>query len=245
MLDIQFRNFIFLLLSIAALMTMVEGCREKTVLPNKIVYLGREYFPVAKGRYAEYKIETTAFNKLAPDTLTKQSYYQKEKTVDFEVTSLGDTIWRVEVYTKVDSLGVYSLRSQQAIKILKNKVLNVTNNLAKTVLLYPFRVGQVWNADEYNENSASGAMSKVLSVGHLMAGGMHTDAVVTVELQKDSNCLERVKSYEYYAKGTGLQLKTYFYEEYNQDPSNPCFLPPVVRTRRTENKKIIKQGVEN
>jgi len=239
------RNSILFLLSVVSFFLLAEACKEKTVLPNKIVFFGREYFPVMKGRFAEYKIKTSTFNKLSPDTLTEAIYFQKEKLADFEVTAVGDTTWQVEVYTKTDSLGVYNLRSQQSVKVLKNKILNVTNNVAKTVLIFPFRIGQTWNADEFNENSAGGALSKVLSVGHLMDGGAHTEDVVTVELQRDSNCLERVKSYEYYAKGTGLLLKTYFYEEYNQDPTNPCFLPPVVRTRRLENKMIIKQGIEN
>ena len=208
------------------------GCNTpKNIDPVKESYYGKEFFPLKEGYSWTYRVDSSAYNKLADDTISNtfieriaiDSIYYKNQT---------DTTYLYEVYTSSDTLRRPLKRThvyQVTVKPLK--VLVVEENFPLVKLVIPFFNNQRWEGNEFNNlNGQRPYFNVVLNDNRTVA---------TVTEQGDSSCLGVADVRSQYEKNIGLTHYNRRIVEYVQDPLNPCAVPLVVNNKRQLNMTLL------
>ena len=208
------------------------GCAEpENEDPTKVNYYGREFYPIKTGKSWTYAIDSSAYNKLADDTITGRYYYRAQiGSVFFE--NATDTTYRLEILTSDDTLShPFKLTHVYQLTTKPLKVIITEENYPLVKLLTPFFDGQQWEGNEFNSQAGQKPFFKV-------SVSADKQTAVVIE-QADSSCLGVAAVYSTYSKNVGLVAYSRRSIEFVQDPLNPCGLPLVVNNRALMTMRLL------
>ncbi len=217
-------KFLFFIIMILA----VASCKKETEILN--FDLDYNYFPDDSGSFVIYKVDSVLYNNFNPSQLKRYStYYLKEIINEQFVDNLGRTAKRVERYT-TDSIGKpWRLYNVWYLVKSKNNIEKVEDNIRYIKLTFPIIKYNNWRGNKYvdtkpsfinlrfnssysfdwtynltgiNENYNYTDISSNLSLS--------SDSTITVLQAADSSLIQKVYSFERYARNIGLVYKEFW-----------------------------------
>ena len=113
---------------------------------------GREYFPMAVGRFWVYDVveHHWDFNR---DSVSRQQFRERVDTVYQSPT--GEITYRLVRSRRADSLAVWRDDSASAVILTADLVRRHTANRSVIELLFPVRAGKTWNPNLFNDQDST------------------------------------------------------------------------------------------
>lgn len=200
----------------------IASCKKETATVN--FNLGYEYFPDDSGAYIIYKVDSVLYNNFDPRNLKRYSTsYLKEIITEQYIDNLGRTAKKVERYTR-DSIN-QQWRFYNVWYLVKNKtnIEKVEDNIRYIKLTFPVIKNNTWRGNKYVEIKPSFINLRYNSTysfdwtynitgvnENYNFGDINSDSTLTVLQAADSSLIQKVYSYERYAKHIGLVYKEFW-----------------------------------
>lgn len=216
-----------LFLVVVFLVAMVS-CKKETETVN--FDLGYNYFPDDSGSYVIYKVDSILYNNFNPNNLKRySSYYLKEIVEEQFIDNIGRTAKRLERYT-TDSIGKpWVLWNVWYIVKTKTNVEKVEDNIRYIKLTFPVIKNNTWRGNKYVDTKPSfinlrynssysfnwtyniTGVNENYSYTDIPSNlSLSSDSTITVLQAADSSFVQKVYSYERYAKNIGLVYKEFW-----------------------------------
>ena len=187
--------------------SVILSCAKKKILASDSL-LGLDYYPLTKGKYVVYDIDSTVYIEL-PKSSINYKYRIKEKIADNFTDNEGQPAIRLERYIKkynpfkpYDSIA-YTIKEVWFLNATNKSIQLVEGNVRYTKLIFPIQKNATWNGNAKN------------TIGEWTYTYDYIDKAETINNNTLSNVL-LVKQfflpteisyknyYEKYAKGVGL-----------------------------------------
>ncbi|GAB3308219.1 hypothetical protein ACFQT0_16605 [Hymenobacter humi] len=225
---------------------------------------GRDYYPVAVGKYWTYAVVDTTWSPASrgtPSVPTRTAYQFKETITETFTDAAGKTAYRL-VRSKLqapsttfvnDSVFVLSATPQSV-------VLN-RNNVRTLELIFPVKEGRLWNINAYNNNSDDTTMTsetrRYSRVGQPFAIAASTGipaqtfpaslTTTNAGLAAESSLAKQVSYQQVFAKGVGpvfrrrVNLQAFTYVDTNNN-NNQVYPPKSYSIGFSRNETLIDYG---
>jgi hypothetical protein len=189
---------------------------------------GYEFYPIDKGYYWEYKVDSVIYTDLGA-TVDSTTSFIREDIVEQFVDQTNDTIYRIERRFKTDASAEGYPTDEWATSVNESLVTRTEENLKYIKLVFPLDDDTSWEGNAFiNENTIINVAGeslvlfiewdyKVLSRNaEEIIGGITYSDVITVQNAdnfnpdlpvSEQNKLERRVVIEKYAKDIGLIYK--------------------------------------
>ena len=156
-----------------------SSCREDrdAVLPPGPEAAGREYYPLAVGRFWEYDVEEHYWNYDRDSTVQFQ-FRERVDTVFLGAT--GETTYRIVRARRVDSLGTWRDDSVMAVVLTPELVRRTVANVPSIELLFPVREGKTWNPNLFNDRDSTVRAYAQLGAARTLPGGRRFERTLRV-----------------------------------------------------------------
>ena len=200
----------------------IASCKKETETVN--FDLGYNYFPDDSGSFIIYKVDSVLYNNFNPAQLKRySSYYLKEIINEQFIDNLGRTAKRVERYT-TDSIGKpWNLFNVWYIVKTKTNVEKVEDNIRYIKLTFPVINDNSWRGNKYVDAKPSFMNLRFNSTysfdwtynitginENYNFGEINSDSTLTVLQAADSSLIQKVYSFERYARNVGLVYKEFW-----------------------------------
>ena len=217
-------KFLFFIIMILA----VASCKKETETLS--FDLGYNYFPDDSGSFVIYKVDSVLYNNFNPSQLKRYStYYLKEIINEQFIDNLGRTAKRVERYT-TDSIGKpWRLYNVWYLVKSKTNVEKVEDNIRYIKLTFPIIKNNTWRGNKYVDTKPSfinlrfnssysfdwtynlTGINENYSYTDIPSNlSLSSDSTLTVLQAADSSLIQKVYSYERYARNIGLVYKEFW-----------------------------------
>ncbi len=130
------------------------SCTKKKV-PATDSLLGLDYYPLTKGKYVVYDVDSTVYTDIPKDTIYYK-YRIKEKIADSFTDNEGQPAIRLERYIKMykplksyDSLP-YTIKEVWMVNATNKSIQVVEGNVRYTKLIFPIQQSSSWNGNAKN-----------------------------------------------------------------------------------------------
>lgn len=202
------------LFSILFIVFAFVSCKKDSTIPP--VDMGYKYFPVNKGHWIIYDVDSTVWDDFFPleDPRHDSTYnFQlKEITESIFNDNASRTTERIERYKKIGSLDWY-LKNVWFSNLTNSTAEKVENNIRYLKLTFPIRKGLTWNGNIYNTEDKQDYTYKEIHAPYSI-NGISFDSTLTVVQKVDTNSLIKKEfAIEVYAKNIGLIYKKQFTKE--------------------------------
>ncbi len=183
------------------------ACTKKKVLPTDSL-LGLDYYPLTKGKYVVYDVDSTVYTEIPKDTLYYK-YRIKEKITDSFIDNEGATAIRLERYIKkfnpsktYDSIP-YTIKEVWMVNATTKNIQVVESNVRYTKLIFPIQQNATWNG---NANNTIGEWQYTYDYFDKpeTINGNTINNVLLVKQYFLPSAISYQNYYEKYAKGIGL-----------------------------------------
>lgn len=179
------------------------------------------YFPLDSGKYLVYEVDYVLYNDFE-GTVDTSHFLLKESITKTETDNLGNTYYRIERYSKADSVGAeWQFLQVWAAQLHDNKAYRIENNQRFVALSFPAMVDKEWDGLVYIRKDTTIAIPggtidvykdwgnyKIISTDNTATiAGVAYDSVLTLRRVDKINNIERRYSVEKYAKNVGLVSK--------------------------------------
>ena len=162
-----------------------------------------KYFPIGLNQEKEFLVTNINHSSFGKDTVT---YYLKEVISEKFLNLEGDSAYRIERFSKTDSMDNYEIKDIW----VANKSLNfaqlVEENIRFTKLIFPFDVNVVWDGNAFNNQQSQEYRIESINIPYNV-NVLSFDSSITVIQNYKSNLLEYENSKEIYVIGVGLVYK--------------------------------------
>ena len=211
-------KFIFFCIAIF----IIASCKKETATVN--FNLGYEYFPVDSGSYIIYRVDSVLYNNFDPSNFKRFSTsYLKEIVKEQYIDNLGRTAKRLERYTRDSINKPWSLYNVWYIVKNKTNVEKVEDNIRYIKLTFPVIKNNSWRGNKYVETKPSFINLRYNSTysfnwtynitginERYSFGDINSDSTLTVLQAADSSLIQKVYSFERYAKNIGMVYKEFW-----------------------------------
>lgn len=200
-----------------ALITSLFACSDNEVENININY-GYEYFPLVVGKNKVYQVDSLTFDTLAgKKVLDSVRFYLMESTVESFVNAKGDSVFRIERYTRASDKQAWVLKDVVSSEKNNNLAFRTEQNFRILKLAFPLNVRSQWKPtqfiDEEVEITAGNESIKMFKNWSGEVKDIDKEATIlgkkfantsTVLQANSENALELRRVTEKYAKGIGL-----------------------------------------
>ena len=190
------------LMACALGLVVLTGCRDERApeLPPGPEAAGREYFPIAVGRFWEYDVEEHIWN-YDRDSV---AYFQLQERVDTVYRgATGELTYHLIRSRRADSLANWRDDSTTAIVLTADIVRRQTDNLPTIELLFPVREGKSWNPNLFNALDSSVRAYSQLGLARTLPGGRRFARTVRVVDEPQISQVKRAEQEATYAWNIG------------------------------------------
>ena len=188
------------------------------------------YYPIEKGRYVIYDVDSTAYDDFNLDTISVQ-FQIKEKMDDYFTTSEGKTVMRLESYRRQNSTDAWGVPRAYWTYLEPTHAVKVVENIPYVLLQYPFRKNVSWDRNRYNFLGEEQFSYPRLFIDTLIAG-IQYDSLLNVQSKASYTSLIDMYSFrEFYGKNRGLVLRELIHVEsvYNDKVGTDTLYLPVLQ----------------
>lgn len=188
---------------------------KKTEYEPVTTDIGQTYFPINVGQNNIFSIDSVKYNAIS-NTKDSVRKYIKEVISSVEFDSSGDSTYKVELYSTMDTSKEWVYSSYYFFS--KNKYhVNFTNGggFITTDLIFPVTKGVSWNINSYNLNEPQSATYSFVTKPWME----YTDCV-QVFLKEDVNIVEESIDKRIYSKGKGLVYRILSEVKINSEKKN-------------------------
>lgn len=179
--------------------------------------MGKEYFPLAVGKFIEYEMDSTIFDPDGDSLVYSTKTLAKEVVVDTLHDNNDSVLYKIERYERTADSLPWRVTKVFTQSILANQAIRTEDNLRFVKLAFPLTKGTRWNGNSaFNEElivtvaGESLEMFKdwsyrVLAVNEPQGvGSFQFDETATVQEAASENLIELRRSKSVYAKSIGL-----------------------------------------
>jgi hypothetical protein len=131
------------------------ACKREVIPPDE-VELGKEYYPLAIGRFVEYDIDSTIYNDFTKDTEFVHREFRDEVVSDF-LDGEGRFSYIIQRYTRISSAQPWSEYLTYYATQTNFKVEIVENNLRFIKMVLPVKLNTNWKGNVYIPAASSGS----------------------------------------------------------------------------------------
>ncbi len=176
----------------------------------------RSYFPLELNSEKEFLITRIIHNSFGKDT---NSYFLKEVVTEKFIDLEGDTVYRIERYSKVDSNASYIIKDVWTSKLNYNNALLTEENEIFTKLIFPLNSNVFWNGNAYKTKYGLTKAGLVMNKnGRIVSEDKHKSAKKEMRLKQYGYSAKKGKfgyvkkvSRVYFTKPFGLTTQKYFH----------------------------------
>ena len=194
------RNSHFTYLTLFLCLSLLFSCNPKTKDVDTIQLMGYEYYPIKKGNFIIYQISYSS----TPDT--NITYQIKEVIGD--TIKVGDQIqYKLERYQRSSGLQSWPEFPSRiwTVTNTNNKIIKSEDNIPYVKLVFPLKVDNTWNGNNYNTYASH--TYEIKEVGKPY--NQFSETVRVVQGSEDSTLLRKNYRVEVFAKNIGLVYKQY------------------------------------
>ena len=203
------KNITIIVLTIS----LFASCKKKTV-PEQNSLFGADYYPVTKGKYVIYDVDSVIYTQTPLIDTVNYRYRIKEKIADDFVDNQGQKAIRLERYIKkynplkpYDSIP-WGVKEVWMLNATNKSIQLAEGNIRYTKIIFPIKENASWNG---NANNNFGELMYTIEYFDRpeTINNIKLDNVMLVR-QKDSKTLiSYERQAEKFAKGIGLVYKEY------------------------------------
>lgn len=206
-----------LTLGLILAVTLFACTRTVEELPN----LDTTYYPLETGKYRIYAIDSVVYNDFE-ERVDTNTYFLKEEIGETETDNLGKIYYRINRYTRVDTVGApWIFDAVWAAQVVDHYAYSIENNQRYLNLVFPIKLDKDWDGLVYIRRDTTisipgGSIDVYKDWGNFkiigldetsIIDGISYDSVVTILRADKVNNIERRYSMEKYAKNIGLILR--------------------------------------
>jgi hypothetical protein len=199
---IRFSILRFPALAAALLLGGATACTEDRdpILPPDAAAAGREYYPMATGRFWEYDVEEHRW-ELNLDSVVR---FQLRERVDTVYTgATGETTYRIVRSRRADSLAVWRDDSAAAVIVRTDLIHRTFANQPTLELLFPIAEGKQWNPNLFNAADSTFRMYSSVGQSFTMPNQRAFAKTVLVTDEANVTAVERKETQTRYAWDVG------------------------------------------
>lgn len=163
------------------------------------------YYPLNDSSYKIYDADSLIYT-----TDRKKVHFQlKEVIAGFSMNSMGEKVYRIERYTRKDSLHAWSQNSVYTTYRTSKEAIRNEGNINYVKLTFPIKSDITWNADKYNTKDSFTNWRSSYKELHVpfQLGNLSFDSTILVELKNDEDFISITDDHERYAANVGLISK--------------------------------------
>jgi hypothetical protein len=190
------------------------SCQSRELSIDLSQRYGYDYFPLEKGRYSIYEGIDSVFSLSIPKLEVKH-YQLMEVMADASLDLAGDTVYRLERFSRPDAASPWTLDSIWTARLLRtpdakaiNRAVRTENNIAIIKLVFPLEENKSWNPLLLSGNDLSQEPSVYTMKAVTKAFRDYPQSMTVVQNQDTSaNQVNQRKYLEVYAPQAGLVYK--------------------------------------
>lgn len=166
------------------------------------VYMGKEYFPLASGRWIIYDVDSTVHDDFL-GRVFNFNYQVKEVQAGIFINDSGEETMRIERFYRNDTLSPWIINSVWTKALRNNQALRTEENITYVKLSFPLYLNRNWNGNAFNPLARQ--TYRITDIHQARQYGNHLfDSTLRV-LQKDFQTLiGKDIQYEIHGKGIGM-----------------------------------------
>jgi hypothetical protein len=199
--SLAFKFIIFIFLGFFAI--QISCKKDASISP--VSFNNKNYFPLEKGRFWVYKVDSFYYNDFT-SSIDTFSFELKEYIESEIKDEKGNTSYRLERYYRNNSSQNWILKRVWQTSLLGNSALKTEENIKYVKMLFPIKQNLKWNGNAYNSlgefNFEYTEVHKKTSLGAL-----EFDSASTVQLKSDTSLISLENHVEQYAANVGLVKK--------------------------------------
>jgi hypothetical protein len=228
---------------IGSFLAGLVACSTLDINPQS-VESGKDFYPIAKGSYWIYKVDTISY-LFSGDTTTGH-YFVKEKISDTLYQQEGNWVHRIELSRRQDTSQNWVIDSIWSIRVDQDKILKNQNNRPIVKLRFPLREGSRWDGNQFNTQQDSNSVFwyKVQNLNKPFLFGNENVQSVEIIQKIDSNCINKSEFRELYLRGIGPGFRRLSFIQYVQSGDDPCGQIPVIEIGYTKTFTLLSFGKE-
>lgn len=215
------------------------GCSE-SVAPDTS-RLGYEYFPLEKGQYRIYDVNSTEYF-FSAENITR-NYQLKEFVADTFENLEGGVSYRLERYTRDNDEEEWALDSVWTARSNATQAIQVEHNLPLLKLVFPFRENKTWDVNALNDKEDDEQVMVNLFQPLITNDEVvHEKTVTVIQEEVTNNILFWDVRKEVYGEGVGLVYKEITQLEYCADAD--CLGQAIIEAGIEYKQQIREYGKE-
>ncbi|MBK7407663.1 MAG: hypothetical protein IPL49_15190 [Saprospirales bacterium] len=137
--------FLILILSLFLIETACKEVEDPFQLPETE---DAEYYPLEVGKYWVYVVDSTIFDKNAPQPILTSRTFVKEEVIDTFLDLTGRPWYRIERFERVSDTLPWTIQQVVAATISGNEALRTENDLTFIKLLFPASQYKKWDGNK-------------------------------------------------------------------------------------------------
>jgi hypothetical protein len=198
------------------LVSMLWGCSSQTLEPDENRF-GGNYFPLEKGQYTIYNVESQSYN--SNKTIDIDAFQLKEVVEDTFTTLTNQKAFRLNRYRRADETQSWEIDSVWYVEKTFTQVLKTENNIKYLKLIFPFDAKSRWNGNLYNDlgNRSFQIFDYKKPRQYDTINALNT---IRILHYNDSSLVTQVKREEIYAPNIGLIEQKRINVRYRSDAVN-------------------------
>ncbi|MBX2840590.1 MAG: hypothetical protein KTR26_02370 [Flammeovirgaceae bacterium] len=229
------------ILRFLAISIFFYSCQTGNIDPD-LISLGESFYPIETGRYITYQVKSIRFDELKEsDTLE----YQMKEIIKTPFSDLsGDTIFRIEQFTRIDSSAQWKIDSVWTLKTDPAKIIKTENNIPYIKIVFPIENNTTWDGNNFNSLAENIYQIQNLNTSFSL-NSFSFDNTVKVIHNEDSSLVSKDVRWEIYADSVGMIYKHHEVLQYISDFNDPNYgLDSIIRGVFIS-KKVIDFGKED
>jgi hypothetical protein len=165
---------------------------------------GLDYFPLKKGFYQIYKVDSVGYSEVAdPVTL---AYELMTEVTDSFPNPEGSFTYVINRYKRVDSSSPWRDLDTWSVRVNGREAVVNEGNVPFVKLIFPVKTNLSWNGNKFN--SLDEDEYKIIAIESFSAGGATFEQALTVEQEDNDDFIVFLdQRKEVYARDAGLIYK--------------------------------------
>lgn len=181
------------------------ACRKKETSGYDI---GEAYFPLKKGSYIVYAVDSTWYDDFSLDTIQK-IYQLKERCDTLFETAEGKTAMRIERFRRLQAGDEWGAPRIYWAYTENGYAIKAEENLLYVKLQFPVKKGTTWNINRFNFLSQEDFRIEKADVDTSINGILFDSSAFAISRASYESKIDKYRHMEVYARNIGLIYREY------------------------------------
>jgi hypothetical protein len=193
-------RYSFLLLFTIFSFSCIISCKKEYT--SELTDFQYSYFPTSKGYCLVYDVTSITID----DTMNifdTVRYQLKEKFDSVYTDNTGNSCWRIERYTRNNNSLPWVITTVILSQITSKQLQQVEENQRIIKIVFPPKVGNVWNANTMNSLESKEYEIETANVPDKI-NNFHFDSTLKIVTENSSSLINKYYSFNKYANHIGL-----------------------------------------